>query len=143
MKTKQTNAAAAPAKAQHTPGPYRAVGRKIFDGVNQLPIAETYEPFYRRGDQPIQNPLDVAVANAEFIALACNSHPALAEALHECITEDGAAAWRNARFAGQRLEAISNLARAALALAEAGNSHPRTPRHYPGRGTDDAQVAGL
>jgi hypothetical protein len=38
----------------------------------------------------------------------------LREALQECINEDGALCWRGGKFAGQRLEAISNIARAAL-----------------------------
>lgn len=61
-------------------------------------------------------------ANAAFIVRSCNCHEELLQALQECITEDGAAAWQSAENAGRRLEAISNIARKAIAKAQGGAS---------------------
>ncbi len=42
---------------------------------------------------------------------------ALLGALSECVTYDGAVAWRNAEMAGRRLESISQTAREAIQKA--------------------------
>jgi len=57
-----------------------------------------------------------------------NSHAELIAELKDCITHDGAVAWRGAEEAGRRLEAISNIARKAIAKAsEAPPASPEDP----------------
>lgn len=63
----------------------------------------------------------IARVNTEAHAKLIAAAPELLEALCQCVTEDGATAWKSAQFAGQRIEAISHIARAAIAKATEGN----------------------
>lgn len=87
----------------------------LYDGDTAMGTPDTWQIW-----DCIPDPTDVRVLechpvinSAQFVQ-ACNCHHELVKALQECITEDGAVAWKGAREAGQRLEAISNIARAAL-----------------------------
>jgi hypothetical protein len=63
-----------------------------------------------KGDNPKED--------AEFICRAVNSFKSLLAALEECITDEGAVAYnRPDRYGRERLDAISDLARAAIAKA--------------------------
>jgi hypothetical protein len=56
----------------------------------------------------------------EKTARSCAAAPALLEALRDCITERDSQAWKSSAHALLRLEAISNVCRSALKLAESG-----------------------
>ena len=108
-----------PQQAKHTPG--RLLVEALRHNANgQLAIVSADDWNSRF---PIKQTLAIVTdgkdsqANADRLAHCWNNHKALLEALQACITEDGALAWRNAEMAGRRLEAISNIARAAIQSA--------------------------
>lgn len=72
-----------------TPGPYRAESGDVLSKSRTI---------CRCGQVP-NYPTDKDVANAEFIARACNSHHALIEALEGVINSDTDQAWLAAKDA--------------------------------------------
>lgn len=111
--------------AKHTPGPWHTVcfDENKLDGnkpccIKAINRTVAWVDFWQDETYATQIQIAEQAANAALIASAPDllaDNARLREALQECITEDGALAWRSAEFAGQRLEAISNIARAALA----------------------------
>lgn len=96
--------------SKHTPGPWHHTtmlhGVQGIYGPDRYMVADAGNTRRSVAEQ---------VANARLIAAA----PELLEALQECITEDGAVAFASEDFykAKQRLMAINNIARAAIAKA--------------------------
>lgn len=100
-------------KTQHTPGPWCVASNDFAQWItNEVGKAQIAKAF-----KPAGMSEETYAANLALLASA----PELLAALEECITRDGAVAWRNAEMAGKRLEAISNIARAAIAKAKGSN----------------------
>lgn len=110
MKAK-TNAEVAPAPSgQHTPGPWGVNGDAIFDSCGQR-IGTAFEPFWRRGNEAPQRPLDVRNANARLIAAAPE--------LLQCLRDLTGGLWiERAAEENWQISRMLNDARAAIAKAE-------------------------
>lgn len=116
-------------RVKHTPGPWkvhkqhhrmRVVMQKGEPGQPGYAFRHITSDWHesksgaKRGETPSYHGwYEIDEANARLIAAA----PELLETLRECITEYGALAFRNAEFAHNRLNAISDAARAAIAKA--------------------------
>ena len=106
-----------PPDRKHTPLPWKALEGVSSNGMISPDAATAIIADNEDGwdiaavwtDLPGMN----GAENPKFIALACNSHYKLVEALRECITDDHA----THRGPG-RLRYITEIARAALAAAE-------------------------
>lgn len=108
----------------HTPVPWKydpAYGAVIACGDVSMMICEPPAQKHRGPNgEPAPAEVEFHAHNGPFIARACNSHADLLEALRECITDHGSHAWRSGDSGSlcRRLDAISELARAAIAKTE-------------------------
>lgn len=98
----------------HTPTPYRMTARRPGDKVIRIegPVTNDYFINLYCEVSCDDRDTDVALANAEFIVKACNSHDALVGALRKALENLEEVPGRERQWACEAVEA-------ALALAEA------------------------
>lgn len=101
--------------AGYTPGPWKISAKDLREVVNAAGLPVTFCPQHYTSAAAT---LEEAEANARLIAAA----PELLEILEQCITEPGAACFAHDRkdYMIRRLNAISEMARAAIANAKGG-----------------------
>ena len=114
--------------SKHTPGPWTVepyltperdddpMGVYIIRPAHEK-LTEQYFATDTDDDPDFDSVHDENQANADYIARCVNSHDALVEALKECVTDECAACFGSRDYAERRIRYISDLAKAALALA--------------------------
>lgn len=100
-------------KTAHTPTPW-----EIRDVPSRERFKITDSTGYTIAEMPSYPIIEKEEANAAYIVRAVNAHEALLEALEQCLTLDGATAERSHTMALKRLQAINEIATAAIAKAK-------------------------
>lgn len=88
---------------KHTPTPWKQVGARVYAGDRRVACCDHHAPH-------VADPVDIA--NAAFIALACNAHDALVEAVRTAIGD--ATRYQRVRYTANTFALLN----AALAKAE-------------------------
>jgi hypothetical protein len=105
-------------KAQHSPLPWTMLANSIVTvGIPGQGAIATLGEKDREGGLHLSP--EIAESNAKLIVASVNHAARLAEALRECITEQGAMSERSHYNAKRRLQYITDTARLALAAYEA------------------------